>query len=146
MIEQVKLLLVKEAAIQYPQKIRGAKDIHEIMQLLTKNELAEYFYCFALDSQNDINHIFMVAKGSQDSVTVDAKQCFRTVLFSGCARVIFAHNHPSRNCTPSSEDLKLSEKLRDGARLLDVDYLDFIVSGNGFYSQYEVSPSFFGKE
>ena len=49
--------------------------------------------------------------------------------------MILAHNHPSGNLQPSAQDLKLTQRLAEVGRLLDLMVLDhIIVSNKGYYS------------
>jgi DNA repair protein RadC len=43
--------------------------------------------------------------------------------------LVVAHNHPSGDPEPSSEDHAVTRKLMEGAELLDVEFLDHIVWG-----------------
>ncbi len=47
------------------------------------------------------------------------------------AAVIFVHNHPSGDPTPSKEDIEIARRLREVGDLVGVRVLDHIVIGNG---------------
>jgi DNA repair protein RadC len=49
--------------------------------------------------------------------------------------MILSHNHPSGQLKPSQADIKLTKKLAEGGRLLEIPVLDhIIVTSEGFYS------------
>jgi len=49
--------------------------------------------------------------------------------------LILVHNHPSGNLKPSDADIKLTQKIKDGAKLLEIEIHDhLIISENGYYS------------
>jgi DNA repair protein RadC len=49
--------------------------------------------------------------------------------------VIFVHNHPSGEPTPSAEDLALTERLCRAGELLGVRVLDHVILGHeGYFS------------
>lgn len=49
-----------------------------------------------------------------------------------------AHNHPSQNCTPSPEDIDVTERLKEAGELLGVEFLDhLIVCENNFLFKKE---------
>ena len=52
-----------------------------------------------------------------------------------CNTIIIAHNHPSGDLKPSSEDLEVTKKLKQAGDLLGIKLLDhIIVSNKGFKS------------
>lgn len=49
--------------------------------------------------------------------------------------VIFSHNHPSGDTTPSGQDIILTKNLVSAGQLLGIEVLDHvIVSDMGYYS------------
>ena len=49
--------------------------------------------------------------------------------------IIICHNHPSGQLRPSEEDLRLTKKLVEGGRLIDITVQDhLIVTSGGYYS------------
>lgn len=59
-----------------------------------------------------------------------------TLLVKECVgRVIFVHNHPSGDPTPSPEDVRFTQQLIDAAKTLDIRVLDHVVvAATGFAS------------
>jgi DNA repair protein RadC len=49
---------------------------------------------------------------------------------------VVVHNHPSGDPEPSPEDCALTERLKDGARLLGVDLLDHVVVARGGFVSF----------
>src|SRR5690554_380935 len=49
--------------------------------------------------------------------------------------IILAHNHPSGQLKPSDADLKLTQKLKEGGKFLEITVLDhIIVTSEGYYA------------
>ena len=49
--------------------------------------------------------------------------------------LILAHNHPSGNLKPSEADKQITNKIRQAAKLLDIEVMDhIIISSEGYYS------------
>ncbi|NQU53966.1 MAG: hypothetical protein HQ522_15670 [Bacteroidetes bacterium] len=45
------------------------------------------------------------------------------------------HNHPSGNLSPSSADIAITQKIKSGAKLLDIDIPDHIIlTSDSYYS------------
>ncbi len=63
---------------------------------------------------------------------------FATALKATATSVIVSHNHPSGNLQPSSEDIRLTKKLKEAGKLLEIEVHDhLIVTENSFYSMAE---------
>ena len=60
---------------------------------------------------------------------------YKPVILSNASAVILAHNHPSSDPTPSSEDRALTARLVEAGKLLGISVLDHVVIGDGI-SQY----------
>jgi DNA repair protein RadC len=52
------------------------------------------------------------------------------------------HNHPSGDPTPSEADIRLTRRLAEGARILQINRLDHVIVGQSF----EGRPGYFSFE
>jgi len=50
--------------------------------------------------------------------------------------LILCHNHPSGNLKPSSEDIKLTQKVKEAANILDLSVNDHIIIGDNNYFSF----------
>lgn len=96
----------------------------------------EEFWVCLLDIRHRVVAEFLGAKGSLIGVEVNPRDIFRQALRYGrVARVIFVHNHPSGDSSPSREDIALTKRLREVGELTDIQVLDHvIVASNGYVS------------
>jgi DNA repair protein RadC len=58
---------------------------------------------------------------------------FAPVIRESASAVLFVHNHPSGDPTPSREDLDITKRLKEVGELVGVRVLDHIVVGSGRY-------------
>jgi DNA repair protein RadC len=58
---------------------------------------------------------------------VDLKIAFAAALKARASGILLAHNHPSGNLQPSPEDIKLTNKFRKAAEILDIRVLDHLI-------------------
>ena len=49
------------------------------------------------------------------------------------AGVIFVHNHPSGDPSPSQEDIQITKEISDAAKVLGITVHDHIIVGKGSY-------------
>jgi DNA repair protein RadC len=66
----------------------------------------------------------------------DAKIIFQIALEKLASSIILAHNHPSGNLTASQADIRLTNKLKEGASLLDLQVLDHLIIGDENYLSF----------
>lgn len=71
--------------------------------------------------------------GNISSANVDIKRIFEETIKTGMSKFILVHNHPSGDVTPSAKDLELTKKIEEGAKLLELQFLDHIIIGNGVF-------------
>ncbi|PLX91032.1 MAG: DNA repair protein RadC, partial [Desulfuromonas sp.] len=86
-----------------------------------------------LDSKNRIVCLDQVSTGSLNASIVHPREVFKSAMLSSAAAILFLHNHPSGDPTPSKEDLELTKRLKEAGELLGVRVLDHIVIGSGCY-------------
>ncbi len=95
----------------------------------------EEFWALALDIRHRVLWEACLARGSLTGVEVHPRDVFRPLIRGGAAAVIFCHNHPSGDPSPSRQDLDLTLRLRDVGELCGIAVLDHVVVGtDGFTS------------
>lgn len=95
----------------------------------------EEFWIAYLNRQNKVMQTKRVSIGGISSCVVDPKIIFTHALEMKASSIIVCHNHPSGNTDPSQQDIDLTNKLKQGGRLLDIGVLDhIIVCGETYYS------------
>jgi len=99
----------------------------------------EHVSILFLDRGLRIRSIKTVFTGGITQSTIDARVIFRLALLAGATGIIMAHNHPSGNCTPSIDDHKVTNAIKDIGALHQIPLKDHIILGdnNEFYSYQE---------
>ncbi len=91
----------------------------------------EHLRTILLNTKNHVTKIHTVHIGSLNTALVRVGELFREAIRQNAAALIVAHNHPSGDPTPSSEDVNVTRQIVDAGKLLDIDVLDHLVIGNG---------------
>jgi DNA repair protein RadC len=89
----------------------------------------EVFACLFLDNRHRVIAFKRLFRGTIDGCTVHPREVVKTALLLNAAAVIFAHNHPSGDPSPSQADRTITQRLKDALALIDVRVLDHIVVG-----------------
>jgi len=137
---------VVQAAVELGRRVTGnrpergrflgnAADVWTHYRARLAGSPVEEFWMLALDIRHRVLLESCVAKGSLTGVEVHPRDVFRTLIRSAAASVIFCHNHPSGDPTPSRQDLELTTRLRQVGELCGIAVLDHVVvASDGFVS------------
>lgn len=90
----------------------------------------EAFGVLFLDTKHRLIEFEEMFRGTIDSASVYPREIVKTALKHNAAAVIFAHNHPSGDATPSAADQALTRRLKEALDLVDVRVLDHLVVGH----------------
>lgn len=96
----------------------------------------EFFWGLALDAQGALLHSYRVSQGTLTSSLVHPREVFVPALLHRAASLIVAHNHPSGDPEPSSDDRATTRRLERAGRLLGVPLLDHVVLGAGCFVSF----------
>ena len=114
--------------VKYPQ------DVAKIFFEEFKMEKQEIFKIVILNSKNYITKIIDFAKGKIDSINLDIKQILQEVIRQDADRIIFVHNHPSGDPTPSKADMNFTKNLYKALDIVGIKLIDHVVVG---FNKYE---------
>ena len=90
----------------------------------------EVFAVLFLDNQHQLISYQELFYGTVDSASVYPREVAKAALQTNAAAVIFAHNHPSGIAEPSECDKRITTRLVDALKLLDIRVLDHVVVGS----------------
>jgi len=117
-------------------KIGGSKDAFQILQLKLEDLPHEEFWVMLLNRANKVIDTKLVGRGGVSSTVVDSKVIFSFALESLASGIILAHNHPSGNLKPSNSDIRLTKKIVDAGKIMEVPILDHIIVGDNDYFSF----------
>lgn len=98
----------------------------------------EHLRVLLLDTRNRVLSIPTIYIGSLNMSVVRVGELFRPAIKDNAAAIVIAHNHPSGDPTPSAEDIRMTQAVKQAGDLLNIELLDHIVIGrNRFVSLKE---------
>jgi len=118
------------------ESLRGSGDVYAHFRERLADERREHFYAVLLDNKHRKIKDVAVSQGSLTASIVHPRDVFAPVVRESAAAVIFVHNHPSGDPTPSKEDIEITRRLREVGELMGVRVLDHIVVGKGRYVSF----------
>ncbi len=114
-------------------KITRPKDGADYVMESMRHLKQEILKVIMLNTKNVVIHIMDVSKGSLNSSIVHPREVFSEAVKYSSASIILCHNHPSGDPTPSSEDISITQRIKECGKLMGIELLDHIIIGNGKY-------------
>jgi DNA repair protein RadC len=93
----------------------------------------ETFLALSLDARNRLRRVSTISMGSLTNSIVHPREVFRSAIREAAGAVVVAHNHPSGDPEPSSEDLAVTRRLCEVGELLGIPLLDHLIVGDEGY-------------
>ncbi len=112
-------------------QIKSSEDVADLVMEELRFEKREYVKLLLLNTKNEILKINNVAVGGTNFANVNIKEIVLEALKIEAPKMILIHNHPTGDSTPSTQDIKFTDKLYNAAKMFDIELLDHIVIGNG---------------
>jgi len=109
----------------------------EVWQALSdiSDKKKEHFVAFFLDIKNQVIKREIISIGTLNLSLIHPREVFEPAIRNFSAQIILAHNHPSDDPQPSSDDIKLTEQLIEAGKILGIEIIDHvIVTKNNFKS------------
>ena len=110
----------------------------------TNNQIMDYsrehFGVILLDTKNNILDISILFIGTLDKSVIETREIFKHLFkYDRCKSFIIFHNHPSGNLTPSTQDIKITDKLTELAKELQFNLLDSIIISDYAVNQFSIT-------
>jgi len=116
--------------------IRHSKDVFDIMQPLLGDLDNEEFWLMPLNQAGRVIDTIRTAMGGICNTPVDIRLIMRKLVEVAATAFIVVHNHPSGNVQPSTDDRRITEKIRKAADVFQIKLQDHIIIGYDRYYSF----------
>lgn len=145
--DDCKNVIVKEFAHNYKglDAFTTPKEIVQVMEEVFElhNMAEEHLYLLAMTSNCKPISFFEVSHGTATASLASPREILIRALLCGATNIILIHNHPSGSPIPSREDKRVTDRVSEAARLMDINFCDHIIVGrDGYYSFQEMDQNF----
>lgn len=123
-------------ALRQGERYTCSEDVFRHYHERLRDRKKEVFLTLLLDCKNQVIREVQVSEGSLTASIVHPREVFAPVVRESAAAVLFVHNHPSGDPTPSREDIEITSRLKEAGNLMGVKVLDHIIIGNGKYVSF----------
>lgn len=114
-------------AVKERTQIRCSKDIFLLFQPVMCDLDREEFWVLLLNQGNRLIDKVRISTGGIDGTYADVRCILREALLHRATQIAVAHNHPSGNTHPSTEDRNLTQHIQQGAKTMNIRLLDHLV-------------------
>lgn len=116
------------------EQVTSSQAAKDAIRLHLHDNDCEVFAVLFLDAKFRILAFRELFRGTVNKSIVYPRVVVKEALACNAAAVIMAHNHPSGDTTPSSEDITLTRQLKEILGVIDVRVLDHLVVGSEIFS------------
>ena len=126
----------QDIILDEPQKV------WEYLYPEVRSDSVERVWVLCLDRKSKLIRAEPVTSGTATGSLVHPREVFRPAIRHGATAIILAHNHPSGDPTPSSADLRVTKKIFEASKTVDLEMHDHVILGEpehcpqcaGYYS------------
>jgi DNA repair protein RadC len=140
------LATVAEITLSYNSKVKASqrpkvctsRQVYEVL-LSSWDEgsisFVEHFKVLLLNRANRVLGLTLISSGGTAGTVVDLKVVFAAAIKANASSIILSHNHPSGNLMPSEQDKRLTQRMVEAGRLLDIPVIEqMILTEEGYFS------------
>lgn len=115
--------------------VNTSRSCYNILGPQLADLMHEEFWIIFLNRANCVIGKECISQGGISGTLVDAKVVFRRAIARSASALVLMHNHPSGNLEPSHMDIRLTGRLVQAGKLLDIQIWDhLIIAGNSYTS------------
>jgi len=137
---------VLEERITEKTVYKSTQDIIDYLDYSMRDLTKEVLKVIHLDARNQIMEIINLFEGNSDNIAFSLREAIEMAIERKSKSLIFVHNHPSGDPTPSLADKQLTRDLVFVSAILQIRILDHIIigkdtnysfAGEGLIREYE---------
>jgi DNA repair protein RadC len=123
-----RIISVSSLALNTPQVAA------QIIAPLLADQPVEMFAVACLSARNRILAWHVVSRGTRSSTPVSIPDVFVPACVTpGTVSLLVAHNHPSGDPTPSTDDLVLTTRMVNAGEIMGIDVVDHVILADQRY-------------
>ncbi|MCD4811553.1 DNA repair protein RadC [bacterium] len=117
--------------------VKNSNQAYELLKSMSKFK-QEHIVALYLNSRFELLEQRTVRIGGVDSAGLLPRDVIGYALEKNASFVVLAHNHPSGDCTPSKEDILLTQRLKEAMDIVGINLLEHIVIAKDGWRSVEI--------
>jgi DNA repair protein RadC len=127
---EVKLTYITKVKASHRIPIKTAEDAAGLFFMVWDWSTIEHVEEVKMIMLNRANRVLGVAhltKGGLNGSIIDTRVILQYAIKANASAVILAHNHPSGNLEASDADKRITERVREALKLVEIQLLDHLI-------------------
>ncbi|MGN0310604.1 MAG: DNA repair protein RadC [Bacteroides sp.] len=116
--------------------ITSSVDIYELFHPLLCDLPTEEFWVLLMNRSNRVIGKERISSGGIDQTTADVRTILREALLARATQIAVVHNHPSGNARPSQEDRRITDRIKEAGRFMNIHLTDHVIVCDGAYFSF----------
>lgn len=116
--------------------LSSAPAIYEYMHPLMQDLDVEEAWVLLMNQNYKLIKAERISHGGISETAVDVRIIMREAILNNATILALCHNHPSNNVRPSSDDDRLTQRVKGACELMRVFFLDHVIVTDGCYYSY----------
>jgi DNA repair protein RadC len=135
LLHELPIEILKQKIIERPV-YKSSKEVFDYLNYSMRDLEKEVFKAIYLNNRNQIIDTADLFEGTLDSIPIHPREIVESAINHRATALIFAHNHPSGDPTPSKHDKQLTRDLVFIGSILQIKVLDHIIIGDSSYFSF----------
>lgn len=111
--------------------ITSDSDVARLMEPQLGTLKHEECWALYLASSGRVLDRMRISQGGVQTTVVDCRLIIKRAIELLATQIVLVHNHPSGTTDPSRQDIELTERVTQAARLFDIRLLDHVIIAQG---------------
>ena len=124
---------IAAAPVRDRNLIRSSSDIADLFMEKMRYYKKEHFVSLMINAKGEIIEETEVSIGDLCSSSTHPREVFVDAVKRSAGSVVFLHNHPSGDPSPSDTDIQTTKRLIEAGTILGIPVLDHIIIVDGIY-------------
>jgi len=134
LLHELPVEILKEKIIEQPF-YKSSQEVFDYLYYSMRDLKKEVFKAIYLNSRNQIIDTDDLFEGMLETIPMRPREIAESALKHSATAIIFVHNHPSGDPTPSKSDKRFTRDLVFIGNIIQIKVLDhIIIGGNRYFS------------
>ena len=117
--------------------VTSAADIYAIMHPKMQDLNIEQAWVLLLNQSFRLINTVCISSGGISETAVDVRQIIKHAVLCNATVLALTHNHPSNNPKPSSDDDRITQRVKSACDIMRIHFLDHVIVTDGQYYSYQ---------